>query len=117
LPLHTVKINQGLVRDADRNPDKVIRLIGSLVNLGKSLELAVVVEGLEAVDLVKAASIFAADAGRGYALARPMPVDDIVAWNQIIRRGSRSGASPPANLRLLAAQWRREYPAARNARQ
>lgn len=80
LPFHTVKIDQGLVREAGRDPEQVIGFIGALVQLAQSLGLWVVVEGLETPDLVEAATLLGADAGQGYALARPMPAADVADW-------------------------------------
>ncbi|WP_079416634.1 EAL domain-containing protein [Thiomonas intermedia] len=80
LPFHTVKIDQSLVREAGRDPEQAIGFIGALVQLAQSLGLWVVVEGLETPDLVEAATLLGADAGQGYALARPMPAADVPNW-------------------------------------
>ncbi len=80
LPFHTVKIDQGLVRQAQRDPEQAIGFIGALVQLAQSLGLWVVVEGLETPELVEAATLLGADAGQGYALARPMPAAEVADW-------------------------------------
>ena len=55
LPFGTVKLDQELMLDARRVPDRSIHFIGSLVQLGRDLEIEVVAEGLESEDLVEAA--------------------------------------------------------------
>ncbi|MDE1942826.1 MAG: EAL domain-containing protein [Betaproteobacteria bacterium] len=80
LPFSTVKIDQGLVREIARDPERVIDFISGLVRLAKSLRLRVIVEGLESPDLVEVASLLGADEGQGYALARPMEPDSLMEW-------------------------------------
>ncbi|MDE2342147.1 MAG: EAL domain-containing protein [Betaproteobacteria bacterium] len=80
LPFSTVKIDQGLVREIARDPERVIDFISGLVRLAKSLRLSVIVEGLESPDLVEVASLLGADEGQGYALARPMAAESLMEW-------------------------------------
>ncbi len=81
LPFHTVKIDQGLVRELpqDDNP-RVLDFIGALVSMTQTLGMVVVVEGLETEALVEVAAVLGADAGQGYALARPMPSAEVLPW-------------------------------------
>ena len=80
LPFSTVKIDQGLVREIARDPERVIDFISGLVRLAKSLGLLVVVEGLESPELVEVASLLGADEGQGFALARPMEAPLMAPW-------------------------------------
>ncbi|RZD16531.1 MAG: diguanylate cyclase [Candidatus Acididesulfobacter guangdongensis] len=80
LPFELVKIDQGLVRGAHHDPLTVIELIAHLTDLAQALDRVVVVEGLECRGLIEAATILGADFGQGYAIAKPMPVEDLVAW-------------------------------------
>ena len=108
LPFHTVKIDQGLVREASKDPERVIGFIGALVQLAQSLGLWVVVEGLETPDLVEAATLLGADAGQGYALAKPMPAGEIPAW---VRAFSSEVDSqrPRTALGRLAQTWMEQH--------
>ncbi|OYV39377.1 MAG: diguanylate cyclase [Thiomonas sp. 20-64-5] len=108
LPFHTVKIDQGLVREAGRDPAQVIGFIGALVQLAQSLGLWVVVEGLETPDLVEAATLLGADAGQGYALAKPMPAAQVADWvrNFHCPVDPRQPATP---LGLLAQEWMAQH--------
>lgn len=108
LPFHTVKIDQGLVREAHKDPRRVIGFIGSLIRLAHTLELDVVVEGLESRDLVEMALILGADLGQGFALARPMAAQDLTAWQQRFAL-ALDPARPSTALGALAAHWLWEY--------
>jgi len=80
LPLDGAKIDQGLVREAVRAPRRGVGVIGALVRLAQSLGLESVIEGLETPEMVEMAAILGADAGQGYALARPMPPREVLGW-------------------------------------
>ncbi len=80
LPFSTVKIDQGLVREIAKDPERVIDFISGLVRLAKSLKLSVIVEGLESPELVEVASLLGADEGQGYALSRSLPAYALASW-------------------------------------
>jgi diguanylate cyclase (GGDEF)-like protein len=79
-PFDRVKIDQALVRQVADDPLRTLRFIRQLIRLGHDLDLEVVVEGLETIGLIEAALVLGADLGQGYALARPMPTDQLPAW-------------------------------------
>jgi len=108
LPFHAVKIDQSLVRDVWRDPIRVLGLIGALVQLGRDLELDVVVEGLESDDLVEAAAILRARAGQGHALAWPMPGAAVLGWMAAFTL-KVDPTAPRTALGALAALWRLEH--------
>ena len=105
LPFSTVKIDQGLVREIARDPERVIDFISGLVRLAKSLKLRVIVEGLESPELVEVASLVGADEGQGYALAMPLPAPALADWlasfHWIVPRDN-----PVTPLGMLALQKR-----------
>jgi diguanylate cyclase (GGDEF)-like protein len=111
LPFHTVKIDQGLVRqipgEAEAEADGMIGFIGALVRMTQALGLQVVVEGLETPALIEVAAALGANAGQGYALAKPMPADDVLGWlRQFHPINQESG--PQTSLGLRARQWVRD---------
>ena len=108
LPFSTVKIDQELMRAAPQDPLRAIGFIGSLVRLAQSLDLRVVVEGLESVALVEAAAVLGANAGQGYALARPMPAAEVPAWTRgfALRLDPQH---PQTALGALAGHWSWEH--------
>ncbi|WP_051848978.1 EAL domain-containing protein [Thiomonas sp. FB-Cd] len=108
LPFHVVKIDQGLMREAGRDPVRVVRFIGSLVRMAQSLGLCVVVEGLETPELVEVAAALGAQFGQGYAFAKPMPAEDFPDWvSQFIPRfhAAFDVLRPCTPLGCLARQW------------
>ncbi len=105
LPFHAVKLDQGLVCDVRRAPTRELGFIGALVQLGHDLEIKVVAEGLETDDLVEAVAILAADAGQGFALGRPMPMEAIPGWTRdFVWTVDREAPRTP--LGALATIWR-----------
>ena len=107
LPFHTVKIDQELVSETHRDPHRVISFIGSLVRLAQSLELRVVVEGLETAGLIEAAAILGADAGQGYGIARPMAAPELFGWAQ--QFSLSVPPSPHTELGEMAALWCQDH--------
>jgi EAL domain-containing protein (putative c-di-GMP-specific phosphodiesterase class I) len=107
LPFHTVKIDQELVSETHQDPHRVISFIGSLVRLAQSLDLRVVVEGLETNGLIEAATVLGADAGQGYGIARPMAAAELLGWARhftLHRAGSQHTA-----LGEMAALWCQDH--------
>ncbi|MHB8254728.1 MAG: EAL domain-containing protein [Acidiferrobacter sp.] len=85
LAVDDVKIDQGLVSAAALAPRKALQFIHHLTRLVHDLGIIVVVEGLETLGLIEAAAILGADAGQGYAIARPMAADALQSWAQHFR--------------------------------
>ena len=80
LPIDTVKIDQGLIRELPRQPVKTIRLLATLIGIGHEFARRTVVEGLEDEGLIEVARLLGAQFGQGFGLARPMPAADFAAW-------------------------------------
>ncbi len=75
-----VKIDQGIVRDAERSPREALTFVQPLTSLAHALGLRVTVEGLETDGLVEAAVFLGADYGQGYAIARPLASSRVPGW-------------------------------------
>lgn len=82
LPFDTIKIDQSLLLHIRNNPVQTLGLVSTIIQMGRDFERDVVVEGLEAPDMIEAVTILGATHGQGYGLARPMPAEHLVAWNQ-----------------------------------
>ena len=81
MPFDGVKIDQGLVLRAARNtPRRALEFVHHLTQLAHALRVHVTVEGLEHEGLIEACAILGADAGQGYAIARPMLPEALPAW-------------------------------------
>ena len=105
LPFDAIKIDQGLLSSVSRDPEGVLSLVGSLIQMVGDLRREAVVEGLERDDFVEAVRILGAPLGQGYGISRPMPLDHTAAW-------LRSYTPPPVDgairtpLGALAYHWR-----------
>ncbi len=80
VPFDTIKVDQGLLFRFFSSPLETIALVGAIVELGRDFNHHVVIEGLGHPDLVDVARILGARYGQGFALARPMPSDEIPAF-------------------------------------
>jgi EAL domain-containing protein (putative c-di-GMP-specific phosphodiesterase class I) len=97
-----VKIDQGIVRDAERSPRAALTFIQPLTSLAHALGLTVTVEGLETDGLVEAAVFLGADHGQGFAIARPMPTAAVAPWADRFRLDV-DRETPRTRLGALAA--------------
>lgn len=80
-----VKVDQELVRGAERSPREALNFIQPLTSLAHSMGLTVVVEGLETQGLIEAAVFLGADAGQGYGIARPLGAEAVPDWSRTFR--------------------------------
>lgn len=72
----TLKIDRELVMPIIEAKEKT-RLVGSIIEIGKSLNIRVVAEGVETPEHIRILQRLGCDALQGYALARPMPFERI----------------------------------------
>jgi diguanylate cyclase (GGDEF)-like protein/PAS domain S-box-containing protein len=70
----TLKIDRELIRPITETPEQR-RLVGSIIEIGRSLNIKVVAEGVETADHVRILRALGCDILQGYALARPLPLD------------------------------------------
>jgi diguanylate cyclase (GGDEF)-like protein/PAS domain S-box-containing protein len=78
-PLHALKIDQSFVRDLASDPVSP-RIVAAIVQLGRSLGLELIAEGIENDAQRQFLLSVGAACGQGFLFARPMPADDLVAW-------------------------------------
>jgi EAL domain-containing protein (putative c-di-GMP-specific phosphodiesterase class I) len=79
VPFAEMKIDRAFVNRAAQTP-RARAILESSVNLGRSLRMSVVAEGVETQedwDAVRAAGV---DLVQGYFVARPMPAEAVPAW-------------------------------------
>ncbi len=104
LPFNTVKVDQGMVRSAHREPGRVLTFIASMIQMAEALELRTVVEGLETPDLIEATALLGGQLGQGYAIARPMRRRDLTGWMTRFDFATNP-ARPRTALGAMAALW------------
>ena len=95
LPITALKIDQSFVRDLVTDPDDRI-LAATIVNLGHSLGLKVVAEGVETEEQRRILLEQGCDLAQGYYFGRPVPAEEFVEW--LGSRGEPSGTSTNATF-------------------
>jgi predicted signal transduction protein with EAL and GGDEF domain/DNA-binding response OmpR family regulator len=84
-PLAGLKIDQAFVREMDSNANDAA-IVGAIIALARSLELAVVAEGVETALHLDALTALGCDYAQGYLLSRPLPAEQFAHW-LLDRRG------------------------------
>ncbi|MCZ2858484.1 putative bifunctional diguanylate cyclase/phosphodiesterase [Blastococcus sp. VKM Ac-2987] len=79
LPADELKLDRSLTADADRDP-RAAAIVQSTVALAHALGLSLVAEGVETLAMSATLAHLGCDVAQGYAIARPMPVDDFLRW-------------------------------------
>jgi predicted signal transduction protein with EAL and GGDEF domain len=79
LPADELKLDRSLTADVDRDP-RAAAIVRHTVALAHDLGLSLVAEGVEDVATGDVLADLGCDVAQGYAIARPMPVDDFLAW-------------------------------------
>jgi EAL domain-containing protein (putative c-di-GMP-specific phosphodiesterase class I) len=77
-----VKIDKGLILSATRRPQHALEFILRLTQLAHGRNMRVTVEGLETFEMLEAATILGANFGQGFGIGEPMPIDQLLAWNE-----------------------------------
>ena len=95
LPVTQLKIDQSFVQDMVNDPDDLAILQGVL-GLARAFRRDVTAEGVETVEQGKLLLRLGCEHAQGYAIARPMPADELQSW-------IASWRPDPAWLHLVAA--------------
>ena len=85
-----LKVDRELVRLAPQSMEQR-KLLGSIIDIGHSLGIKVVAEGVETPDHIRILQALACDSLQGYALCRPLPRDKVEAF--VLNQSWRSAAS------------------------
>ncbi len=79
LPVQTVKLDQGFLRDVERQPEN-LQFVAAMQSLARGLCIDLVVEGVENATILDALGVMGIGAAQGYAIAPPMTEASLVAW-------------------------------------
>jgi diguanylate cyclase (GGDEF)-like protein len=79
MPVHEMKIDRSFVQELESNPE-FATVVRSAIDMGHSLGLQVVAEGIESEIGAQRLRDFNCDIGQGYLYAKPMPLDQLEAW-------------------------------------
>jgi diguanylate cyclase (GGDEF)-like protein len=77
VPVHELKIDRSFVAGMAGSTESAI--VRSTIELGRSLDLLVVAEGIEGEEQRRRLWQLGCTAGQGHLFARPLPVDDLIA--------------------------------------
>jgi len=75
-PLDRLKLDQSFVRDIDRDPDN-LAIVGAIINLGHTLRLTVIAEGVETVAELDLLREHRCDQAQGFHFAGALPPADV----------------------------------------
>ena len=79
LPATTLKLDQSFIRHLS-DDEKDRRLVRTLIDLAKRLDLRVVAEGIETQHVLELVAQWGCEEGQGYHIARPMEADVLLGW-------------------------------------
>ncbi|HEV7208161.1 MAG TPA: EAL domain-containing protein [Mycobacteriales bacterium] len=85
LPVTELKIDKSFVLNAADNDDD-LAVARSIVDLGRSLGLHVVAEGIENIAAWRQMQELGCDTAQGFLVSEPLPTDQLVAWASRYRR-------------------------------
>ncbi len=78
-PVDTIKIDRSFIASMIDSPQSGA-LVRTLVQLGKTLGLETLAEGIEQIEQYSLLENVACDSGQGYLIARPLEADDVEAF-------------------------------------
>ena len=81
LPITGLKIDRAFVRDLENDP-RAADLMASMIQVGHTLGLEVVAEGVEEREQHEILRRLGCDLIQGFHFARPMPEDEYLAWRE-----------------------------------
>ncbi|MEX2293735.1 MAG: EAL domain-containing protein, partial [Acidimicrobiales bacterium] len=104
LPVTELKVDKSFVGTMTSNPHDAV-IVKALIDLGRSLGLHTVAEGVESTDAWDMLKEFGCEEAQGYLMSRPIPGDQFVEWlaRQQVRQLERGGTVVPFTRERWAA--------------
>ncbi len=94
LPATELKVDKSFVAAMATDPASRT-VVRSIVELGHSLGLEVLAEGIESLDVADDLRAMGCELGQGYLFSRALPADDFRAWMDRHARPEQQGAVAP----------------------
>lgn len=79
IPFNELKIDRYFVREICTSAEAK-NLVLNLVSIATSMDMTVIIEGIEDAPTLELAEKLGCEVGQGYQIARPMPGSDVPAW-------------------------------------
>jgi EAL domain-containing protein (putative c-di-GMP-specific phosphodiesterase class I) len=83
LPVDKIKIDRVFVRNMQHDADDAA-IVASTIDLARNLRLRTVAEGIESTAVADKLISMGCRLGQGFAYARPLPADELVAWAKAV---------------------------------
>jgi diguanylate cyclase (GGDEF)-like protein len=87
LPVRSLKIDRSFITNMTSSIDDA-NIVRSAIQLGHSLNLCVVAEGIETPEHLRQLEDFGCDIAQGFHLGRPVPPEDIPRWLRALQASS-----------------------------
>ncbi|HUY85502.1 MAG TPA: EAL domain-containing protein, partial [Acidimicrobiales bacterium] len=95
-PMDIVKIDKSFV-DRITGGNEGLKIVKTMVDLGASLDLTTLAEGVEEEDQLEALNSLGCTTYQGYFFAKPMPIDEFVTVLESQRKNAVSAMSASTN--------------------
>jgi diguanylate cyclase len=82
LPVDELKIDKSFVMNMTENSDDK-KIVKSVIDLAHNFDLTVVAEGIEDAASFDLLNAMGCDLAQGFFLGKPMPFDELLAWNAV----------------------------------
>jgi EAL domain-containing protein (putative c-di-GMP-specific phosphodiesterase class I) len=92
LPVTILKIDGSFVRDVIRDP-RAESMVRAIAQLARTMSLTTVAEYVETEEIRARVATLGVDYGQGFAIAKPLPLDDLLAQLTAPAQGARSAAA------------------------
>jgi EAL domain-containing protein (putative c-di-GMP-specific phosphodiesterase class I) len=78
-PIDTLKIDRAFILSMGQD-DSALKLVQSIVGLGKNMNMKIVAEGVETAQEAKTLAAMGCDLAQGYLFAKPLPEADVIKF-------------------------------------
>jgi diguanylate cyclase (GGDEF)-like protein len=100
LPVDEIKIDKSFVLDLNRHTDDAV-IVRSTIELGHSLGVKVVAEGVETAESWELLRQMGCDMAQGFFISAPLPGREIAHWVRSLNTKLQSAETPTQQVRVL----------------
>jgi diguanylate cyclase (GGDEF)-like protein len=100
LPVDEIKIDKSFVLDLNRHKDDAV-IVRSTIELGHSLGVKVVAEGVETAESWEMLRQMGCDMAQGFFISAPLPAKEIANWVRTLNTKLESAETPTQQVRVL----------------